>query len=233
MRMRRPNYRRLHVNKAQDTIVKAELNLDPLLLFMCLPILQRNRNSLGRRIGAAIVYVVQSMVVTFRLAEAFPLKKIMESRALGSGIETAGRPWLGLRVGPQNRYVAVYPNGQILVAGCRTVEEASGVSKEVTRMLASHTKARQSAPEPVVQNIVATSDLGRKLNLALAAKVLVGGDVEHEQELFPGLVLRLKNTRVVVLFFGSGKFVVTGTKSLGEVSEAVNTAIELMESAGL
>ncbi|HEX9340496.1 MAG TPA: hypothetical protein VF992_04920 [Thermoplasmata archaeon] len=177
------------------------------------------------------MYIVQNLVVTFRLARMFPLEEIVKSRALGTSVRKIGRPWLGLRVGPQNRYVAIYPNGKIVVTGCRTIEETREVSKEIAGMLASHIESKQPVSEPVIQNIVATSDLGRKLDLVMVARALAGQDFEYEPEQFPGLVLRLRNPRSVVIFFRTGNLVLTGTKSFGELEKAVDAAVRLVIDA--
>src|SRR5947208_216844 len=101
------------------------------------------------------------MVVTFKLSDAFPLGDILSSQALGPNVHLTGKQWLGLRVGPHRRYVAVYPNGKILVAGCRTIQETSEVLREVAGKLLSYVKFPTGMNEPSIHNIVATDDLRR------------------------------------------------------------------------
>jgi transcription initiation factor TFIID TATA-box-binding protein len=43
--------------------------------------------------------------------------------------------------------------------------------------------------------------------------------VRYEPELFPGLIYRLANPKVVLLIFVSGKVVLTGAKSLRDLQE--------------
>ncbi len=54
-----------------------------------------------------------------------------------------------------------------------------------------------------------------------------------EPEQFPGLVCRLKEPRVVVLLFGSGKLVCTGARRPSDVSLAVEKITKELEGAGL
>ncbi|GAH11486.1 unnamed protein product [marine sediment metagenome] len=58
-------------------------------------------------------------------------------------------------------------------------------------------------------------------------------NVEYEPEQFPGLVYRVKEPRVVMLLFGSGKIVCTGARSTEDASKAVEDLSEKLSSSGL
>lgn len=63
-----------------------------------------------------------------------------------------------------------------------------------------------------VQNLVASTDVGGLLKLeemALAFGALAG----YEPDMFPGLILRLQQPKVVYLCFRSGKVVITGART--------------------
>ena len=45
--------------------------------------------------------------------------------------------------------------------------------------------------------------------------------VEYEPEVFPGLVYRMTDPKVVILLFGSGKLVCTGARTPQDVEVAV------------
>jgi transcription initiation factor TFIID TATA-box-binding protein len=51
------------------------------------------------------------------------------------------------------------------------------------------------------------------LNLNSVALGFGMENIEYEPEQFPGLVYRMKEPKVVILLFGSGKMVITGGKS--------------------
>ncbi len=88
-------------------------------------------------------------------------------------------------------------------------------------------------PEIVVQNIVASSDLGAQINLNAIAITLGLENVEYEPEQFPGLVYRLDVPKVVVLLFGSGKLVCTGARKPSDVEQAVERITAELKAAGL
>ena len=75
--------------------------------------------------------------------------------------------------------------------------------------------------EIVVQNMVAIADLGAELSLNEVAMSFGLENVEYEPEQFPGLVYRIKEPKVVMLLFASGKIVCTGGRKKEDVSAAV------------
>src|SRR5205807_1762057 len=77
-----------------------------------------------------------------------------------------------------------------------------------------------------IENVVASTSLGKELDLQAIALVL--GGAEYEPEQFPGLIYRLKEPKTAILLFRSGKVVCTGAKSL----EHVKTAIDLVFGSG-
>ena len=87
--------------------------------------------------------------------------------------------------------------------------------------------------EIVVQNIVAISDLGGELNLNEVAMALGLENIEYEPEQFPGLVYRIREPKVAMLLFGSGKIVCTGARKTSDVYLAVDKLSEELNSLGL
>jgi transcription initiation factor TFIID TATA-box-binding protein len=85
----------------------------------------------------------------------------------------------------------------------------------------------------VIQNIVAISDLGTELNLNEVAMGLGLENVEYEPEQFPGLVYRIKDPKVAMLLFGSGKIVCTGARQTEDVSLAVQKLSDELTSLDL
>ena len=72
-----------------------------------------------------------------------------------------------------------------------------------------------------IQNITATCDVGFPIRLEgfLYANQAIS---TYEPELFPGLIYRMTDPKVVLLVFVSGKIVVTGAKDVGDVSAAID-----------
>ena len=88
-------------------------------------------------------------------------------------------------------------------------------------------------PEIKVQNIVASADLGRGLNLNAVAIGLGLENIEYEPEHFPGIVYRMSSPKVVILLFGSGKLVITGGKKPEDAEVAVEKIVIELDGLGL
>jgi len=58
-------------------------------------------------------------------------------------------------------------------------------------------------------------------------------NIEYEPEQFPGLVYRIKEPKVAMLLFGSGKIVCTGARKVSDVSVAVDKLSKELSSLGL
>ena len=82
-----------------------------------------------------------------------------------------------------------------------------------------------------VQNIVATTSLGKDVSLTKLARTQP--NTEYNPDTFPGLVLRIKKPKSAVLVFSSGNLVCTGTKSVAQVKEVVQQVIKQLKKIGV
>ena len=82
-----------------------------------------------------------------------------------------------------------------------------------------------------VQNIVATTSLGKPVSLMKLARS--EANTEYNPEQFPGLVLRIKKPKSAVLVFSSGNLVCTGTKSIDQVKEVIANVIKVLRKIGV
>lgn len=79
---------------------------------------------------------------------------------------------------------------------------------------------------PIVQNIVATLDLGSRLDFSMVLQNIL--NYTYEPETFPAIIYRTANGPTA-LIFGSGKLVITGSKTERELQgTARNLMIKLI-----
>ena len=127
----------------------------------------------------------------------------------------------------------LFRSGKIVTTGASSIENvrtAIGIAIAELETLGIPVPAE---PLITVQNIVASADLGQSLNLNAMAIGLGLEHVEYEPEQFLGLVYRLDDPSVVVLFFGSGKVVVTGGKQPKDAAAAIEAVISRLTELGL
>jgi ribonuclease HIII len=69
--------------------------------------------------------------------------------------------------------------------------------------------------------MVCSYNLGKYINLNKIVVTLNVENIEYEPEQFPGLVYRIKDPKIVVLIFSSGKIILTGGKNLEDVKKGL------------
>ncbi|MGQ4892837.1 MAG: TATA-box-binding protein [Candidatus Njordarchaeia archaeon] len=114
----------------------------------------------------------------------------------------------------------VFSSGNIVITGAKNEEELNKVAKIVVELFNKCGFEIKEIPKIKLQNIVASADLGKSINLELVAS-LMGENAYYEPEIFPGLIFKMDQPKVVLLLFRSGKVVCTGGKSEEMIKEAL------------
>jgi transcription initiation factor TFIID TATA-box-binding protein len=127
----------------------------------------------------------------------------------------------------------LFRSGKIVTTGASSIDNVHTAISTAIAELETLGIPVPAEPLITVQNIVASADLGQSLNLNAMAIGLGLEHVEYEPEQFPGLVYRLDEPSVVVLFFGSGKVVVTGGKQPKDAAAAIEAVISRLTELGL
>ena len=119
----------------------------------------------------------------------------------------------------------IFSTGKIVLTGLRS-------NKALTDGLAALIKSLNEAgfetlkvPKVAITNMVCSYDLGKSINLNKVVVTFNVENIEYEPEQFPGLVYRIKDPKIVVLIFSSGKLILTGGKNL----EAVKKGLDVLE----
>ncbi|HHH79577.1 MAG: TATA-box-binding protein [Thermoplasmata archaeon] len=142
-------------------------------------------------------------------------------------------PGLVYRLANPKTATLLFRSGKANCTGAKTLGDVEKTVKIIAQKLKDMGIDVYENPEIVIQNIVAISDLGTELNLNDVAMGLGLENVEYEPEQFPGLVYRLREPRVAMLLFGSGKIVCTGARKIEDVSKAVDKLAAELSSLGL
>jgi len=175
---------------------------------------------------------IENVVASTQIGENIDLNKIARE-VKDAEYKPKQFPGLVLRIKEPKAAALVFRSGKVVCTGSKSVEDAKRAIKQIVKIVGSFGIPVFEEPEVKVQNIVASADLGVDLNLNAIAIGLGLENIEYEPEQFPGLVYRLKDPRVVVLIFGSGKMVVTGGKKPEDAKRAVEKISEELTALGL
>lgn len=142
-------------------------------------------------------------------------------------------PGLIYRLSSPKTAMLLFESGKIVCTGAKSIDQ---VYVAINKVLDNLKKLKFDTGKKVeinIQNIVATYDLGKELNLNTIAITLGLDRIEFEPEIFPGLVYRQDEPKVVMLLFGSGKVVCTGAKVVPSIKDAIDNLSEELSAGGI
>jgi len=140
-------------------------------------------------------------------------------------------PGLVFRLKVPKTATLVFSSGKMVCTGSKSEKMAREAVNEVVRRLRKGGIPIKNEAEIVIQNMVASANLGGKVHLEEAARQLPKSMYEPEQ--FPGLIHRMPDPKTVILLFASGKLVCTGAKREADVYRSVNNLHVMLEEKGL
>ena len=113
----------------------------------------------------------------------------------------------------------IFSSGKIVITGAKDEEKCHLAARKFTRVI-----QKLNFPAKfgnfMVQNVVGTCDVEFPIRLEGIANDHQRFS-SYEPELFPGLIYRLAEPKLVLLIFVSGKIVITGAKSTPQMSQAI------------
>ena len=175
---------------------------------------------------------VENIVASTIFAEKLDLDVIATSLEEAE-YEPEQFPGLVYRLSSPKTATLLFRSGKANCTGAKNIEDVRKTVDIIADKLKKLGVKVHKTLDIVVQNMVATADLGGELNLDEVAVAFGLENVEYEPEQFPGLVYRVKEPKVVMLLFGSGKIVCTGGRNTEDVSLAVQNLSEKLNSMGL
>ena len=140
-------------------------------------------------------------------------------------------PGLVFRIKSPKTATLIFSSGKFVCTGGKSEEEAIRVVRSVVQKLRKGGIKIKKDAVVVIQNIVASVNLGGRVHLERAARSLPRSMYEPEQ--FPGLIHRMLDPKTVILIFASGKLVCTGAKKESDVYKAVHHLHTMLEEKEL
>jgi transcription initiation factor TFIID TATA-box-binding protein len=140
-------------------------------------------------------------------------------------------PGLVFRLKRPKTATLIFNSGKMICTGAKSEKESRRAVMAVVKELKKSGIIIISKPDLKVVNIVASAELGGKVDLEKAVFTL--GKTMYEPEQFPGMIYRMDEPRVVILLFASGKLVCTGAKKEQDVYDAVHKLHASLEEQNL
>ena len=140
-------------------------------------------------------------------------------------------PGLVFRIKSPKTATLIFSSGKMVCTGAKSEEQSIMAVRAVIQKLRKGGIKIKKDAVIVIQNIVASANLGGKIHLEQAARSLPRSMYEPEQ--FPGLIHRMIDPKTVIMIFASGKLVCTGAKKESDVYRSVHNLHLLLEEKEL
>jgi len=177
---------------------------------------------------SGIVPTIQNVVSTVNLACPIDLKKVA-MHARNAEYNPKRFTAVIMRIREPKTTALIFASGKLVCTGAKSEADSRDAARKYARIV-------QKLDFPVkftdfkVQNIVANCDVRFAIRLeGLAAHESHCHYSSYEPELFPGLIYRHQNPKVVLLIFVSGKVVLTGAKDRQELYTAFENMYNVLQ----
>jgi transcription initiation factor TFIID TATA-box-binding protein len=172
---------------------------------------------------------IENIVASGAIAESIDLVLLSE-KVENCELNKKRFPGAVYRIKEPKMASLIFSTGKIVLTGARN-------NKALTDGLAVVMKSVKGAgietlkePKVAINNMVCSYDLGKYINLNKVVVTLNVENIEYEPEQFPGLVYRIKDPKIVVLIFSSGKIILTGGRNLEDIKKGLDVLKQTLES---
>jgi len=169
--------------------------------------------------GGTILIRIQNISSTADLGVRLDLKQIA-LRCRNTEFNPRRFAAVVMRLREPRATALIFASGKMCVTGTKSTHNSSLAAMRFAYIIGRVGFKCQQFLAFKVQNVVGTADVGfpiRLEGLVYAHSMFAS----YEPELFPGLIYRLVDPRVVFLIFVSGKVVITGAKTEADLSRAL------------
>jgi transcription initiation factor TFIID TATA-box-binding protein len=172
---------------------------------------------------------IENIVASGTIAESIDLVAFSE-RVGNCELNKKRFPGAVYRIADPKIACLIFSSGKIVITGIPNDKALADGLVIVTKSLRDAGVEPLKEPRIAITNMVCSYNLDRYINLNKMAVTLNIENVEYEPEQFPGLVYRIKDPKIVVLIFSSGKIILTGGKNLEDVRKGLDVLERKLES---
>lgn len=140
---------------------------------------------------------------------------------------------LTLRLERPDVAVLILKNGKTVFTGAKNREDIENAFDKILEKIKVIDIKLKKTPKIVIQNIIASIDLKKELNLELISEGLLSENIDYNPKKFPGLVYKIDENGASLLIFNTGKIVFTGFITIEEVTDAAEIIKEKLSQMGV
>jgi transcription initiation factor TFIID TATA-box-binding protein len=164
---------------------------------------------------------IENIVVSGSIADAIDLELISD-KIPGCVLNKKKFPGAVYHMQNPKSAALIFASGRIVITGLVTPED---IPVALQNLLQDFRRAEipcEDNPQVAIKNIVCSYNLGNPCSLnRIIISLMDSENIEYEPEVFPGLVCRITDPKVVFLLFSSGKTIITGGTNMKDVERSV------------
>ncbi|MEN6442516.1 MAG: TATA-box-binding protein [Methanoregula sp.] len=168
---------------------------------------------------------IENIVASGSIADSIDLE-MLTSRLKNYDLNKKRFPGAVLRLLDPKIAVLIFSSGKVVITGAKSPKDLARGQDILIEKMKDAGVTCYDTPRVAVTNMVCSYDIGKYINLNKVVLTLNMENIEYEPEQFPGLVYRIPDPKIVALLFSSGKIILTGGKTMGEIERGV-TFLEL------
>lgn len=167
---------------------------------------------------SGIVPQLQNVVATIDLGCKLDLKEIA-LQARNAEYNPKRFAAVIMRIREPKTTALIFASGKMVCTGAKSEQDSKLAAKKYCRIVQRTGFPDVKMKDFKIQNIVGSCDVKFPIRLE-GLSMAHGYFATYEPELFPGLIYRMKDPKIVLLIFVSGKVVLTGAKKREEIYTA-------------
>ena len=172
---------------------------------------------------------IENIVASGEIAESIDLVKFSENVG-NCELNKKRFPGAVFRIPDPKIACLVFSSGKIVLTGIKNNKAlADGLAILIESLKKAGVEPLKK-PRIAITNMVCSYNLGKYININKLSVTLNLENIEYEPEQFPGLVYRIKDPKIVVLIFSSGKIILTGGRNLEDVKKGLDFLEEKLAS---
>ena len=172
---------------------------------------------------------IENIVASGVIAESIDLVEF-SSKVENCELNKKRFPGAVYRIADPKIACLIFSSGKIVLTGIRNTKALAEGLAIVIKSLKKVGIEPLAEPKVVITNMVCSYNLGKYININKLSVTLNLENIEYEPEQFPGLVYRIKEPRIVVLIFSSGKIILTGGRNITDVKKGLDFLEEKLSS---
>jgi transcription initiation factor TFIID TATA-box-binding protein len=172
---------------------------------------------------------IENIIAFAELADGFEINKLAENAPefIFNRDEFNG---LTLKLEDPKTAVLILPTGKVICTGAKDIVDAEKSLKILINKLKKRKIKLKPKPKLKIQNVIASIDLKKELDLSLISSGLSLENITYEPDNFPGLIYKLNDIGATILLFSSGKIVSIGANNIEDASMSIEIMKENISS---